>query len=330
MVSIENIYTSGMEWLNYHHLLYFYTVAREGSMARAAAQLLLTQPTLSTQIKALEKSLGETLFRREGRRLELTETGRVTFRYAEEIFGLGQELRETLKGRPTAAKVELRVGVTDVVPKSVAHALLEPVLQRFPDLRLHCRESGIDDLVAAMATHSLDVILSDMPLREGTPLKAFSHMLGESDMTFMATPPTARRLRKSFPQSLRGEAMLLPGRHSAIRRALDAWFESIDIRPLVRGEFEDTALLKVFGAAGHGVIVVPSLVAGDVHESYGLEALSRVGDLRASFYAISPERRVKHAAVQWLLQSARTAFAQAVSARAKAKKPRPSRPAQKR
>lgn len=318
-----------MEWLNYHHLLYFYTVAREGSVGRAAAQLFLTQPTLSTQIKVLEKSLGEALFKREGRRLQLTETGRVAFRYAEEIFGLGQELRETLKGRPATAKAELRVGVTDVVPKSVAHALLEPVLKRFPDLKFYCRESGIDDLVAAMATHNLDVILSDTPLREGTPLKAFSHMLGETDMTFMASPEISRRLRKPFPQSLRGEAMLLPGKHSAIRRALDAWFESLDLRPTVRGEFDDTALLKVFGVAGHGVIVVPSLVAGDVRENHGLEAIARVGELRASFFAISPERRVKHTAVQCLLESARPAFARAVSTRAKSKKPGPSRKARR-
>lgn len=310
-----------MEWLNYHHLLYFYTVAKVGSVGRAAEQLFLTQPTLSTQIKALESSLGEPLFKREGRRLQLTETGRVTFRYAEEIFGLGNELRETLKGRPTQSKVELRVGVTDVVPKSVAHALLEPVLKRFPDLKLFCRESGIENLVADMATHGLDVILSDLPLQEGTPLKAFSHILGESDLTFMASPEVARRLRKSFPQSLRGEAMLLQGKHSAIRRALDAWFESLDMRPNIRGEFDDTALLKVFGAAGHGIIVIPSLVSGDVREQYGLEAIARIGELRASFYAISPERRVKHAAVQCLLESARPSFSQAVSDRATTKKP---------
>lgn len=289
-------------------------------MSLAATKLFLTQPTLSTQIKALEKSIGETLFKRVGRKLELTESGRVTYRYAEEIFGLGRELRETLMGRPTTARAELRIGITDVVPKSVTHTLLEPVLKQFPDIRLYCRESSMDDLIASMATHSLDVILSDLPLRQGSPLKAFSHLLGETDMTFMATPVASRRIRKSFPDSLRGEAMLLQGNQSSIRRALDAWFERMEIRPNIRGEFDDTALLKVFGGAGHGVIVVPSLVAKGVHETFGLEAVARVAELRTQLFAISPERRVKHAAVQFLLESAKSAFAQVASVQAKPKK----------
>lgn len=294
-----------MEWLNYHHLLYFHTVVREGSVVKAAEKLFLTQPTLSTQIKALEGALGESLFSRKGRKLELTEAGQVAFKYADEIFGLGQELRDTLKGRATAKMPEFRVGVTNVVPKAIAHALLAPVLSRFGDIRIVCRENEFEALLIEMAAHKLDLILSDAPVPEGLGVKAFSHPLGECDMTFMAAKRQAASMRKKFPGQLGEMPLLLPGKHSAMRRALDAWFERKGVRPKIRGEFEDSALLKVFGSEGHGLLVVPTWVAGDVRHTHGLEVVARVSELQIRFYAISPERRIKHPATQHLLESAR-------------------------
>ncbi len=302
-----------MEWLNYHHLLYFYTVVREGGVGQAAKRLSLTQPTLSSQIKSLEGALGEKLFQKAGRLLEPTEAGRVVYRYAEEIFGLGQELRDTLKGRPTGKRPELRVGVTNVVPKAIAHSLLAPVIDQFKDIRLLCSENELDALLEEMAAHRLDLVISDAPLPENSVIKAFSHSLGECDMTFMAASPLAQLVRKGFPASLRNAPMLLPGRQSSMRRALDTWLESQDIRPHIRGEFEDTALLKVFGDEGHGVWVVPTPVAKVENHSQGLKILARVSELRVGFYAISPERRIKNPAVQYLLNAAREGLLQAVT-----------------
>src|SRR3954464_5147672 len=219
-----------MEWLNYHHLLYFWMVAKHGSITRAAAELRLAHPTISGQIHRLEEVLGEKLFARSGRNLVLTDTGRVAFRYADEIFSLGQELQDTLKGRSTGQPLRLVVGVSDVIAKSIVHRILEPAFQLRDKGRLVCREARSSDaFMGELAVHSIDVVLADAPAGPGTPVRTFSHPLGECGTSFFGAPRFAASCRRGFPGSLEGVPVLLPGGDSTFRRALNAWFESHDL-----------------------------------------------------------------------------------------------------
>lgn len=292
-----------MEWLNYHHLLYFWTVAREGSVTRAAAQLRLAQPTVSGQIRALESSLGEKLFTRSGRGLVLTEVGRVVFRYADEIFGLGRELMDTLQGRPTGRPVRLHVGIVDVLPKLIAYRLLQPALGA-GGLHMECREDKLDRLLAELAVHGLDLVLADAPIGPAVKIRAFSHLLGECGVTIYGTEALARRYRKGFPRSLDGAPFLLPTDNTSLRRSLDQWFDVHHVRPEVVGEFEDSALLKVFGEVGAGLIPSPAAVEADV-EAAGLHRVGSAEGIRERYYAISVERRLKHPAVVAISHAAR-------------------------
>ncbi len=294
-----------LSWLNYHHLLYFYTAAREGGIARAAGVLHLTQPTVSTQIRTLEEALGERLFERRGRGLALTETGHFVYRYAEEIFALGRELQDTLAGRPTGRPLRLRVGVTEGLPKLVTHRLLEPAFRAAEPVHLVCREGSPARLLADLAIHSLDVVLLDALPTPGTSVRVFSHLLGESGVTFFGTAELVRRYRRRVPASLDGAPVLLPSADSALRHSLDQWLERERIRPLVRGEFSDSAVLKVFGSAGAGVFAAPSVVEHEVRRQYGVRVLGRVSSIRERFYAVSTERRLRHPAVAAISQAAR-------------------------
>jgi len=233
-----------MEWLNYHHLLYFYTVAREGSVVRASEVLHLAQPTLSGQIRKLEQALDEKLFERRGRNLVLTEMGRVAYRYADEIFSLGRELTETLRGQPTKRPQALHVGIADVVPKLVVHRLLAASRLAEAGVRLVLREGKTDDLLAALATQAFDLVISDAPVSPHVKVRAFNHLLGESSITFLASPALARRHRARFPKSLDGAPMLLPTDNTALRRSLDKWFQEIGVRPRVR---EAVQLFEIVG-----------------------------------------------------------------------------------
>lgn len=293
-----------MEWLNYHHLYYFWISAKEGSIVNSSRRLFVSQPTISTQIKSLEDALGEKLFLRAGRKLELTEAGHIAMRYAEEIFGLGREMQDALKGRPGAMRPALRVGVSDVVPKMVAHRMLRPVLQAYKDLRLICREDRTEGLFAELAAHRLDVLLTDSPLPPGSHLKAFSHLLGESEVAFYAHP-RLRDYRKRFPASLDGAPMLLPTPNTSLRRALDKWFEERSLKPHIVGEFEDAALLKVFGQDGLGIFASPVFIESGVKGQFGVESLGRTDEVVERYYAISPERKVKNPIVARLLDAAR-------------------------
>jgi LysR family transcriptional activator of nhaA len=297
-----------MEWLNYHHLHYFWTAAKEGTIAKAGARLFVSQPTISAQIKSLEASLGEKLFVRAGRRLELSEAGQIAFRYAEEIFGLGREMQDTLKGRPGIRRPVLNVGLSDVVPKMAAHRLLRPLFQAQKDLRLICREDRTEGLFAELAAHRLDVLLTDSPLPAGSTLKAFSHPLGEWGAVFFAHPRLAA-YRKGFPGSLDGAPFLLPTSNTSFRRSLERWFDALAVRPRVVGEFEDSALLNVFGQDGYGIFAGPSFVEKDIREQYGVVAIGRTGEVSESLYAISPERKIKNPAVARLLEAARKGLA---------------------
>jgi len=295
-----------MNWLNYHHLLYFWTVAREGSLTAGSRRLHLTPQTVSTQLRTLEAALGEELFNRSGRQLVLTEVGQLVYRYANEIFKLGRELTDTLQGRPAGRSLRLLIGVADVLPKLVAYRLIEPALRGEEDLRISCVENTSENLLARLAVHELDVILSDAPVPPGLSVRAFSHLLGECGVTFMAAAPLITTLRNGFPQSLDGAPFLLPAEGTTLRRSLEDWFDIVGIRPVVVGEFEDSALLKVFGQAGTGVFAVPSIVAADARRQYKVRKLGEPPEIVERWYAISVERKVQHPAVVAICHAARS------------------------
>ena len=297
-----------MEWLNYHHLLYFYVVAKEGSIARATAVLNLTQPTISAQLRSLEEALGEKLFEKSGRKLVLTEMGKVVYGYADEIFTLGRELRDTVRGRPTARPPRLIVGLADVVPKLIAFRLLEPAFQIRPRVEVVCREESSPKLLAALATHELDVVISDAPAAGAVGLKAFSHLLGESSVTFFTAGQNAAAMRRQFPHCLDGAPVLLPAAETELRRMLDHYFETNDIRPHVIAEFDDSALMNISGQAGLGAFPGPSALAREISHEHGVRAIGTLETVRERFYVISPERRIKHPAVAAITESGRKLF----------------------
>jgi LysR family transcriptional activator of nhaA len=297
-----------MDWINYHHLLYFWAAAREGSITKACRLLHLTQPTVSGQIRALEKALRAKLFTRSGRSLALTDTGRLVYRYADEIFSLGRELQDAVRDRPAGQPVRLAVGVADALPKVLVHRLLQPALQAVPGMRITCVDGEPERLFAELALHELDLVVTDFPAAPRLGTKAFNHLLGECGVAFLATAALARRHRRGFPGSLTGAPMLLPIASTTLRRSLDRWFDDLGIRPLVRGEFADSALLKSFGAAGEGVFAVPAAVEADVRRMYGVEVVGREESLRERFYAISVEKRLEHPAVVAVSRAAKMAL----------------------
>lgn len=294
-----------MRHLNYSHLLYFWTVARDGSIAQASQVLHLTPQTISGQLKLLEESVGGPLFNRVGRRLELSDLGRLVFSYADEIFSLGGELAQVVKGKITSVPSVLNVGITDSVPKLIAYRMIEPALTMEDPLRVVCREGGLEALLAELAVHRLDVVLSDSPLPSGLNVRAYNHVLGETDVAFYAPRRTARDLAKQFPKSLNGVPMLLPVVGTPLRRSLDEWFEVQDIRPRVVAEFHDTALLKAFGQAGVGVFPGTVAMETEIVRMYHVEVIGRMHDVRVRYFAISPERRLKHPAVMKICAQSR-------------------------
>jgi LysR family transcriptional activator of nhaA len=294
-----------MQWLNYHHLLYFWTVAREGSIVRACAQLHLTQPTISGQLRSLEKALGGKLFARAGRNLVLTDTGRLVFRYADDIFALGRELQDTLAGRPAGRPLRLVVGVADSLPKLIVYRLLEPALRLPEPVQIVCEQGKPEQLLAQLALHTLDVVLADAPVGPAHKIRAFNHLLGESGVSFFATARLAARYRRGFPHSLDGAPFLLPAENTMLRRSLDQWFDAQGIRPLIRGEFADPALLKVFGQTGTGVFAVRTAVEAETQRQHRVRLLGRVAAIRERFFAISLERKLKHPAVVAITETAR-------------------------
>lgn len=284
-----------MEWLNYHHLLYFWTVARTGSVAAASKELGLAAPTISNQIGTLEKNLGEKLLRRSGRGLVLTDMGRIAMRYADEIFSLGQEFTSTMKERPTGRPLRFCVGIVDVLPKLVAYRLLEPALRLPTPLRLICREDRPDHLLADLATHEVDVVLSEAPASPAVNIRVFSHLLGESGVSFFG-PKKLTPLKKGFPRSLDGAPFLLPLDNTALRRDLNEWFYSQKIQPLVQGEFADFALLRVFAEQGFGIFAASSVIEEELR-AYGFQKIGKTNQITVRFYAISEERQLQHPAV---------------------------------
>lgn len=293
-----------MEWLNYNHLFYFWMVAKEGSILRACRLLRLAQPTVSAQIKTLEHALGEKLFARDGRRLALTEMGRVAYRYAEDIFELGQEFQNTLKGYPTGRPIRLKVGVAQALPKLIAYRLLEPIMELAQPVRLVCYESEPRRLLSDLAAHSLDVVLTDAPPLPTFKFQAHCHLLGECSLTLLAAPPLAAKYRRNFPKSLDDAPFLLPTLNAALRRSIESWFETHRVRPHIVGEFEDSALMKAFGQDGRGILAVHNIIEGEVRRQYGLHVVGRADSVKEQFYAISVERRLRNPAVAAIQKAA--------------------------
>ncbi len=293
-----------MSWLNYHHLLSFWTVARAGSIAKASRELHLAQPTISAQLKLLEESLGHKLLERQGRRLVLTDTGRTVLRYADDIFRLGNELQNALRGLPSG-QVRFTVGITDVIPKLVAERLLQPAFEASPSLHIPCREGPLPQLLAALALHELDVVLADAPSPEPISIRAFNHLLGTCGVSFFAAPRLAH-LARGFPRSLEGAPMLLPSESSSIRRALERWFDVQGVHPLIVGDFDDSALLNAFGQRGRGLFAAPSIIEAEVCRQFSVSVIGRTEAIETGFYAISVERRLRHPAVVAIATTARS------------------------
>ncbi|HVZ85840.1 MAG TPA: transcriptional activator NhaR [Polyangia bacterium] len=295
-----------MEWLNYHHLQYFWVVAKEGSIVRASQELRLAHPTISGQIHKLEEVLGEKLFARRGRNLALTEAGRVAFRYADEIFSLGREFVDTLRGRASGRPLRLVVGIADVLPASLVRRFLEPAFRLSQPVRVVCRaDKSVEEFIAELALHRVDVVIADGPAGSGVPVRAFSHPLGECGTSFFAARKLAATMKRRFPRSLDGAPFLLPGAPSTVRRSLEQWFISQDIHPAIVAEFDDSALAKSFGAEGLGVFAAPTVIESEILQESAVRVIGRSEGVRHQFYALSVERKIKHPAVVAICKSAR-------------------------
>lgn len=295
-----------MEWLNYHHFLYFWVVAKEGTIVKAGEKLMLAHPTISGQIHRLERSLGVKLFARRGRRLVLTEAGQTAYQYADEIFSLGREFVNELKGRASGKALRLIVGVAEGLPPSLVRRFLEPAFRLGKDIQIACRaDKSIEEFLAELALHRIDVVISDGPVGSAVKVRAFSHLLGECGTTFLATSAIAKKLRRQFPRSLDGAPFLLPGPLAAVRRTLDEWFDTSGIRPKVVAECDDSALTKDLGGAAMGVFTAPSVIEAEVKKQYGVEVVGRTMAVRQQFYAISGERKIRHPAVATILEASR-------------------------
>lgn len=319
-----------MEWLNYHHLLYFWMVVRTGSVAAASAELRLAPPTISVQIRRLEEQLGEKLLRRSGRHVVPTDMGQLVYRYADEIFALGRELLDAARGRPTGRPMHVVVGVHDVVPKSIARWLIEPALRLPGPVRITCREGTSQQLLAELSIHRVDVVLADSPIGPDLKVRAYNHLLGETQLSILGVPALARKYRRGFPKSLHGAPMLLPTQHTSVRRGLDQWFDSLDIRPRVVGEFDDSELSWEFGGNGLGVFSAPLVLETQLARLHNVQRIGVAPDVSARFYAISVERKLKHPAAIAICETARhTLFAKKPPPASRRRRGRPARHARR-
>jgi LysR family transcriptional regulator, transcriptional activator of nhaA len=294
-----------MEFLNYHHLRYFWVAAKEGGLTRAARKLHVSQPSICTQIQALERALGDKLLRRTPRGLTLTEAGQKVFSFAEEIFSLGEDLLSTMKQHPSARPLRVNIGIADSLPKLLTYEMLKPIFHLSQAVQASCCEGKVPDLLAQLATYRLDVVLSDEPSPASGNLKTFNHLLGECGVSFCAEPKLAARLKRRFPASLHDAPALLPSPNSALRRSLEKWFREQRISPCLIADFDDAALVKVAATDGLGFFALPSLVASEAMTRYGVSTIGQVPECLQQFYAISAERRLTHPAVMAITAQAR-------------------------
>lgn len=288
--------------LNFRHLHYFWVVAKEGSVTGAADRLGVAVQTISMQLSLLEQSIGKALLAPQGRRLVLTEAGRMALSYADQIFLLGEQMQEALAATSEDRMLRLSVGISDSLPKLIASRLLEAALRLPERVKLICYEDKFESLLGDLTVHKLDVVLTDRPVPSGTTLRVFSHLLGESDIALFGTPELAKRYR-DFPTSLNGAPLLLPTRNNLIRGRIDHWFETRNLRPDVVGEFDDNALLNTFGRSGLGLFPAPSALAADVQEQFGAEQIGKLDQVHEQFYAVSNERKIKHPAIEAILSA---------------------------
>jgi LysR family transcriptional activator of nhaA len=294
-----------MDWLNYHHLLYFWMVAREGSVARAAERLLLAQPTVSAQLQRLEAAVGHKLFKKVGRNLALTEMGHTVFRYADEIFAIGRELQDTLRGGPSGGARRLHVGIADVMPKLVAYKLLEPALLVDQSIHMVCLEGKPDRLLAELAVHAIDLVLCDSPAPPTVKVRSFNHLLGESTISVFGTPALAEKYAAGFPNSLQRAPFLLPTGNSAVRRSFDQWLTTRSLQIDIRVEFDDSALIKAFGQGGVGLFLGSSVIEQEICAQNSVQVLGRIPEVSERYYAVTIERKLKHPAVVAISEAAR-------------------------
>ncbi|MDF0674213.1 MAG: transcriptional activator NhaR [Nitrospira sp.] len=294
-----------MDWLNYHHLLYFWSVAKHGTVTKACEELRLAQPTISGQIHLLEHTLGEKLFVRTGRRLALTEMGQLVFKYAEDIFATGQELMNTVKGHANGQPARLIVGIADAVPKPLATRLLKSALKLYRPIRLICQEDTLGQLLTDLSCHRLDLIIADTPAPSSSKEHTYSHPLGESGVSLFATAKLTAQYRRGFPQSLRGAPILLPASNTGLRRLLDQWLINHGLHPNIVGEFDDSATLKAFGQDGYGIFPGVSVMEKEICRQYRVQVVGQLEVLTQHFYAITVERRLKHPVVLTLVRTAR-------------------------
>ncbi len=294
-----------MRHLNYHHLLYFHTVAEEGSVAAAAEALHITPQTISGQIKLLEGVVGQPLFVKSGRGLKISDAGRAVKVYTDEIFSAGLNLAAQLSSDQIGATAEIRIGIADSIPKLVACELTAPIIEQKNRVNLVCTEGRLDSLLADLAVHRLDLIISDTPMPSGYGVKAYNHNLGKTPVAFYSSRKNISRLRNQFPASLGTVPLLMPTKSSPLRRQLDAWFEEQEVEPNIVAEFEDSALMKTFGDSGHGVFPSPEIISTDIRQRYQAKSIGVATGVHEEYIMISPQRRLRQDIVKKLLEHGR-------------------------
>lgn len=294
-----------MDRLNYQHLFYFWNVAREGSVTRASEKLRLAQPTISGQLAVFEDAIGAQLLRKEGRKLTLTEKGRTVYHYADEIFALGRELSNTLKGRAGARGLRLNVGIADALPKLLVYRLIAPAMSTPEETQVICHEDKVDRLLAELSLHGVDLVLSDAPATSANGGRVYNHLLGQCGVAVFGAPALAEAYMTDFPRSLDGAPVLFPTPATALRRSLDLWFETRKMFPSIRAEIEDSALLKTFAAAGRGLFMAPVAVTEEIVRQYGVVKLGELEGVTESFYAITARRKLDHPAITVILENAK-------------------------
>lgn len=297
-----------MEWLNYHHLLYFWMVAREGSLRAASDKLKVSQPSISAQLAALENSLGQRLFRRDGRGKALTDIGQLVLRYADDIFAIGQELMDAVEDRAGNRVLRVQVGVTDSFPKLLANQILQPIFKMKQPVHVICREGKLDDLLAQLITHRLDVVLADEPASGNLKVQTFNQRLGSSSLAICAVGPLAKKLKRGFPKSLQDAPALLPTANSSAGRTITQWFEKIGVQPRILAQFDDLALMKAVASDGKGFVVLPIAELDEASRHYNFQEIGKTKTTPENFYAITAERRIHHPAVVEITRSAPAAF----------------------
>ncbi|MCA8996367.1 MAG: LysR family transcriptional regulator [Planctomycetaceae bacterium] len=296
------------DWVNYHHLLYFWMVAREGSISAACEKLHLAQPTISGQLKKLENQLGGQLFDRVGRELVLTDLGRTVLRYANEIFTVSEELRGALRGEASGRPARFHVGIPEVLPKLIAFRLLRPLMELDPAIQLVCHEGAQSHLLGMLATHELDVVLSDAPISASASVRAFNHPLGQCEVGLFGTAEQVAPFRLGLPESLKDAPILLPALGTTLRNSMEKWLLQSEIPVRVVGEFDDTALMKVFAEAGFGLIPAPMAIEQEIREQFSLELLCRIPQANEHFYAITVEKKLRHPCVVAISEAAAELF----------------------